>query len=234
MSRASIIIACALELTASRGLEAQTIAPEKVGKVNVRIVDTIDRFNGTRTIAAARLLNLDNTGLFTTLSLNPAAIAPQDGPPIFYILVTYTGYGWVFLDGRVQILADGNRYSAIGAPSSADRAVRTCSGSTGCIVEELMRIPLSREAATAIANARDAELRVTGSKGSVVGRLDHRHIAYFREIMRRYEEIGGTYLEASAPAAAAAATAQPGPEAPPASPPAACEYCKKMGLPPEN
>lgn len=226
--------------------QAQSINPAKVERVKVSISDTTDKFTGTRTIGTKRGLELGGTGWLTTLALSPGILAQEGKPPIFFANVYYDGYGWVFLDGRAFFVIDGQRYSATGTDSSNNRTVSMCGPSLGCSTTEIARIVIGRDLAHAIANAKDAEIKVTGSKGSLTGRLNDKHVAYFREMAKRYEALGGTYFgadeataaphgtEASPLTPATTPAAQPAPATNPpyeADPAKRCDACKRIGNP---
>lgn len=174
---------------------AQSIDRTKIDRVPIKIQDTTDKFTGARWIRTQRAIPLEKTGFLTTLALSPGIIIEEGKRPIFYAAIYYSGYGWAFLDGNAYFIADGKRYSASGSDSSKNRNVAACSASAGCINEEVERLAVSRELAHALANATDAEVKVTGQGGPLTGRLNEKHIAYFRAMVERYEALGGIYMQ---------------------------------------
>lgn len=171
----------------------------KIDRVKINIVENVDRFTGNQVIGARRPIGLDKVGFLTTLTLNPAVLKAVDAPPSFYAVMSYTGYGWLFFTGRVDVLVDGARFSLQGLASSADREVAACSAGAGCLVEEKVRFVMTKELSDAINQAKSAEIRVVGSRGSVDGQLTEKHVAYFREMAARYASMGGRYASAVAP-----------------------------------
>lgn len=209
-------------LLAINSAHAQSIDPAKVAGVRINITDTTDRFTGDRIIAAQKGIELEKTGFLVTLSVSPAVLAKEKAAPIFYVAVYYSAYGWAFLNGTAHFLVDGKRFTATGLDSSNHRKVLTCS-SVGCINEELERLLISYDLAHAVANATSVEVKVTGSNGALTGRMNAKHIAYFREMIKRYEAIGGTYAGTDQSKPQEIRTApDPGQQ---------CEACKQIGRP---
>ncbi|ALR02323.1 hypothetical protein ADT28_09455 [Xylella fastidiosa] len=176
---------------------AQTISEANVAKVKLKIVESEDRFTGLKTITAKSCIHLNQSGMLTDLYLCPAIASKPNQPLVMYARGDYTGYGWAFLTGQAQFLIDGKQYSAQGTARPEEKRVATCSGNVGCINKETARFSMTEELATAIANARDAEVRFVGRQGSVTGRLNAKHVAYFREMLRRYKTLGGVFESAS-------------------------------------
>lgn len=172
----------------------------KIGRVKINVVESVDKFTGTQVIAARRPIGLDKVGFLTTLTLNPAVLKTADAPPSFYAVMSYTGYGWLFLTGRVDVLVDGARFSLQGLASSADREVAACSAGAGCLVEEKVRFVMTKELSDAISQARSAEIRAVGSRGSVDGQLNEKHVAYFRDMAARYAGMEGVMSAQHRPA----------------------------------
>lgn len=185
------LLVVVIGVLASASAYAQSIDAAKVERVKVKIKEESDRFTGSTAITAKSMLMLEKTGLLTTLRLNPAIVVGDRGEATFYARGEYSGYGWAFLNGTAQFVIDGRRYSAQGSAEQADRKVETCGAGAGCLVSEVIRFPLTEELATAIANAGDAEVRFVGKNGSVDGRLNEKHVAYFREMLSRFKERGG-------------------------------------------
>src|SRR3954468_38299 len=109
----AIFIATAIAFS-SIPLHAQSIDPAKVERVKLKIGDTTDKFTGLRKIGPATGLNLEKTGWLTTPALTPAILVSEDKPPIFYVGVYYSGYGWAFLNGKAYFVIDGKRFTASG------------------------------------------------------------------------------------------------------------------------
>lgn len=208
----------ALFLVPNLAVASGDIDPSKVERVKINIVDSSDRFTGTRVVAAKRPIGLDGAGFLTTLTLNPAVLKKDGEMPSFYAVMNYTGYGWLFLSGQVNVLVDGVRFEIQGLANPSDRVVATCAASAGCLVEEKVRFVLTKDLANAIAGARTAEIRAVGSRSSVDGRLNEKHVAYFREMAVRYEAMGGDYAESSTPGSLAPTNEAPRPVAGPNSP----------------
>lgn len=184
---------CALALSAP-GLGFAAVKPfdeSKVQKTEVKVSDAVDRFNGSRVISPRALLSLSGTGLLTTVYFQPVIVHPERGTPVFLVTVTYNGFGWAFLNGRVQLLVNGSeRFEAAGPDSSGDRKVISCS-SGSCLVEETIRVPMTIEVARAIANAKSVEVRLLGNSGSVLGRVNEKQVAYFRDFVARFSALSG-------------------------------------------
>lgn len=172
---------------------AQSINPAKVEHVKLKISDNTDRFTGGRLIGPNGPVNLSGTGMLTTLALTPAIIVQEGKPPTLYAGIYYSGFGWAFLTGKAYFLIDGKRFEVTGTDSTSNRKIFSCGSAAGCLVEELARILISRDLAEAISNAQSAEIKVIGANGNLTGRLNEKSVAYFREMMRRYEALGGTY-----------------------------------------
>ncbi len=186
-------VAVVLMSVPALALASGEIDQPKVDRVKVNIVESSDRFTGTSVVAAKRPIGLDGVGFLTTLTLNPAVMKKDGGKPAFYAVMSYTGYGWLFLSGGVNVLVDGARFELQGLANPSDRTVASCAPAAGCLVEEKVRFVVTKELADAIANARSAEIRAVGSRSSVDGRLNEKHVAYFREMAARYRAMGGDY-----------------------------------------
>ncbi|MGR4895002.1 hypothetical protein ACIPR8_06970 [Stenotrophomonas sp. LARHCG68] len=197
MGKAGFVLA--LLLLPATAYAMGEIDQTKIDRVKVNVVESVDRFTGNQFIAARRPIGLDKVGFLTTLTLNPAVLKAADAPPSFYAVMSYTGYGWLFFTGRVDVLVDGARFSLQGVASSADREVAACSAGAGCLVEEKVRFVMTKELSDAISQAKSAEVRVVGSRGSVDGQLNEKHVAYFREMAARYAGMGGSYASAAVP-----------------------------------
>ena len=237
--RTGLFVAC---LVIAHPISAQSIEQAKVGKVKLKIQDTTDRFTGGRWIRSSRPLDLEKTGLLTTLALSPGIIVEDGKPPILYASIYYRGYGWAFLNGKAFFVIGGHRYTATGEDSSGRREVAACSASAGCINEEVERLLPTRELAHAIANASDGEVKVTGEKGFITGRLNATHVAYFRAMIDRFEAMGGSYFsesmqrdkakpeaiqaERNEPAQPQTSTAEQEPD-----PAKRCDACSRIGKP---
>jgi len=224
-------LAVALLLVPNLAVASGDIDPSKVERVKMNIVDSSDRFTGTRVVAAKRPIGLDGAGFLTTLTLNPAVLKKDGAMPSFYAVMNYTGYGWLFLSGQVNVLVDGARFEIQGLANPSDRVVATCAAGAGCLVEEKVRFVLTKELASAIAGARTAEIRAVGSRGSVDGRLNEKHVAYFREMALRYEAMGGDYAQSSTSGGLAPATQEPPGVAGPNSPNEAAATDPSEGAP---
>lgn len=216
LATVAVYLFCAILPTTSYAITPAEVAAEKV-----QLVENVDKFTGRKTYSARRGLSTRKSGFLVTFQVSPAVMVPTDQPPFPYVRIHYNGYGWLFLNGSLDILLNGSeRMQLVGADSSREREIASCAGGN-CLMSESMRIPLTLEQVEAIAAATTVEVRARGSKASVQGELDAKHLAYFRAVGSKVRELNPTSVTLAAdeangilsPAAATGATSMAAPVA---------------------
>jgi hypothetical protein len=172
-----------------RGREGTVVREEDIARTKVDIDSGYDRFSGYTVVKPSKPKTLAGGGILGTsdVSLIPGRFIPKNGEPFYYIRIVYSGYGWAFLNGRVQFLVDGTEHIEVkGAGSDGEREVGSCSSALGCHIAEGMDVPVEPSVFARLARAHSVEVRVVGDRGSLERWFKKEHFAQIRILLDRY------------------------------------------------
>lgn len=167
-----------------------TVEESRIRLVRTELEEAVDRYTGHRVIRPKERKTLDGGGglVGADVSLQPVYLRPRSGASGFFFQLVYRGLGWRLLDGRLELLVDGtDRMEAVGNPST-NREVIACGSILGCVVTEVLLVPIERSLLARLSFAHSVELRASGDRAALDGWFKSEHFAQVRTMLDQVAE----------------------------------------------
>ncbi len=183
----SMLLFCALAIFAFQASAAKRTRADEIDREFARAVLTkhVDKFTGSVSVAVEGKIagrKADDVAGAWEVFVTPFYIPPGIGG--FYLMFGAILKDWAFLDGSIDLIADGKpgRLRSVGDIS---RDVRS-----GGSVQESFLVRFQLSELDSLAQASQIEFRLNGSHHSVTGSFSARQIAQMRAILQAPAFLG--------------------------------------------